>query len=121
MILTIKATNIERTARIFAKIDTICAKLEKFAPAADPDELRVKIEIGRITRHHRKGIVYRAEINVTLGRTYLRAKAAGGDVVSALEEARDEIERQLLKAKKKAVSVKHREGVKMKAHRRDAR
>ncbi len=121
MILTIKATNIERTARILERIDTICAKLEKFAPAADPDELRVKIEIGRITRHHRKGIVYRAEINVTLSGISLRAKAAGGDVITALDEARDEIERRLLKAKRKSVSVKHREGVAMKAVRRGER
>lgn len=114
MILTVKATNIERTSRILDKIDAMCAKLEKFAPPADPDGLIVKVEVGRISKHHRKGTVYRAEVNVTLGGTYLRAKAAGGDALTALGEAQDEMERRLLKAKKKAVSVKHREGVAMK-------
>lgn len=121
MILNIKATNIERTSRILERIEKICAKLEKFAPAADPDELRIAIEVGRITRHHRKGTVYRAEINISLGGISLRAKAAGGDVITALDEARDEIERRLLKAKRRSVSVKHREGVKMKARHRGAR
>lgn len=114
MILTIKATHIERSPRILDRIEKVCAKLEKFAPKADPDELVVKIEVGRITRHHRKGSVYRAEINVTLGKMYVRARAAGGDVVSALDEAQGEIERRLLKEKKRTVSIKHREGVRMK-------
>lgn len=120
MILTIKATNIERTPRILDKIEKICAKIEKFAPPHDPDALVVKIEVGRITRHHRKGIVYRAEINVTLAGTFVRAKAADNDVVTALGEAQNEIERRLLKSKKKTVSVKHREGVQMKKARRGA-
>lgn len=117
MILTIKASNVERTPRILDRIEKICGKLEQFAPPADPDGLVVKIEVGRITRHHRKGVVYRAEIDVTLGKMYLRAKAAGGDVLSALDEAKDEIERRLLKEKKRAVSLKHREGVRMKRAR----
>lgn len=120
MIISIKATNVQKTPQILKRVEKICAKVEKFVPAADSDTLAVKIEVGRITRHHRKGIVYRAEINVTLGRTFVRAKAAGGDVITALGEAQDEVERRLLKAKKRTVSIKHREGVRMKKMRRSA-
>ena len=114
MIFTLKTTNVARTPIVMGRIENVCAKIEQFAGKHDPDSLVVKIEVGRITKHHRKGVVYRAEINVTLGGEYLRAKAAGGDVVTALDEAKDEIERRLLKEKRKAVSIKHREGVRMK-------
>lgn len=117
MISILKTTNVERTPALLKRIDNVCTKIEQFAGTHDPDSLIVTIEVGRITRHHRKGIVYRAEINVTLGGTYLRAKAAGGDTITALDEARDEIERRLLKEKRRAVSIKHREGVLMKKAR----
>lgn len=109
------------TPVIRSRIDTVLARLEKFAGKTDPDAVTCAIEVGTITKHHRKGKVYRAEINVFVGRKSIRATAAGESVIAALHEAQEEIERRLLKAKKKAVSVKHREGVAMKRMRRGAR
>ena len=96
----IHAKNIELTPSIEAfvnqKIDTL-AKL--FKPGDQLTETR--IEIGRPSKHHQKGLVYYAEINLKIGGVLLRATVEHIDLRTAIDFARDEIERQVKKFKSK--------------------
>ena len=78
------------------KMDTI-AKL--FKPGEQLTEAR--IEVGKPSRHHQKGFVYYAEINLKIGGKLLRAVAEHVDLRTAVDFARDEIERQIKKFKSK--------------------
>lgn len=118
---SVKTTRMTLTPQMSAQIDKVCVKLGKVLKVADPEALSCKIEVGCVTRHHRKGDVFRAEINVAAPGIFVRATAAAESVLKALNEAFEEVRREALKAKKKKVSVKHREGVEMKKASRRAR
>lgn len=98
------AKNLELTPSIESfveqKMDTI-AKL--FKPDDQLSEARV--EIGKPSAHHQKGPVYYAEINLKIGGWLLRATAEHVDLRTAIDFARDEIERQIKKFKSKSRDV----------------
>lgn len=100
MKILIHTKNIELTPSIELfmnqKMDTI-SKL--FKPNDQLVEARV--EIGRPSKHHQKGPVYYTEINLKIGGVLLRAVVEHEDLRTAIDFARDEIERQVKKFKSK--------------------
>ncbi len=94
------AKNLELTPSIETfvnqKIGTI-AKLFK----SDDELVEARVEIGRPSKHHQKGLVYYAEINLKIGSKLLRAVVEHADLRTAIDFARDEIERQVKKFKSK--------------------
>src|SRR3989344_4367334 len=78
------------------KMDTI-AKLFKTGEQLT----EARIEIGKPSRHHQKGPIYYAEINLKIGGKLLRATEKHVDLRTAVDFARDEIERQIKKFKSK--------------------
>ena len=114
MKINIKATHTKLTSAVRERIDRICGQLDKVANIADPDALECDIEVGKITGHHRKGNVYRAEINFTAAGKYLRAVAEGETEIAALDIAHDEIKHELVHAKHRAQSRIRKEGTQMK-------
>lgn len=55
--------------------------------------------------HHRKGKVYRAEINLNIkGNKLLRAEESSSDLLSAVDVAKDKVKNQLIKYKDKRIS-----------------
>lgn len=60
-------------------------------------------------QHHRKGKVYRAEINLNLkGNKLLRAEETGSDLLSAVDIAKDKVKSQLIKLKEKYISQRRK-------------
>ena len=96
----IHAKNIELTPSIEAfverKMNTI-AKLFK----SDDELIEARVEIGRPSKHHQKGPVYYAEINLKIGGNLLRATVEHMDLRTAIDFARNEIEVQIKKFKSK--------------------
>ncbi len=78
------------------KMDTL-AKLFK----ADDELIELRIEIGRPSKHHQKGLVHYAEINLKMGSKLLRSVVEHEDLRTAIDFARDEIERQIKEFKSK--------------------
>ncbi|MBU3918940.1 ribosome-associated translation inhibitor RaiA [Patescibacteria group bacterium] len=107
MIIQIKATNIElnESLRIFVedKVGELKKNLVKFDELHEKgrEKVNVHIEIGKTTKHHRKGDIFRAEIQVYLPKKLLRAVVKGIDLRSAIIEARDELDREIIKYKGK--------------------
>jgi len=107
MIIQIKATNIElnESLRIFVeeKVGELKKNLVKFEeiPEKGREKIDVRVEIGKTTRHHRKGDIFRAEIQIYLPKKLLRAVVKNTDLRSAIIEARDELDREIRKYKGK--------------------
>ncbi|OGG68408.1 hypothetical protein A3H77_02530 [Candidatus Kaiserbacteria bacterium RIFCSPLOWO2_02_FULL_56_11] len=107
----VKATKTVLTPPIERRIDRICTRLEKLTPKKHRSELSCAIEVGTITKHHKKGDVSRAEINFFAMGTLFRAKARGESVGKALDLAHHEIKRQYAHFRHKQESVARRTGV----------
>lgn len=65
--------------------------------------LDVRVDISR-DQHHKKGDVYRVEVNVNLPNKVLRVVEQGADVISTLDEVSKKLERQARDAKERIVS-----------------
>lgn len=67
----------------------------------------LRVEVGRPTKHHHKGNVFYAEANLKIGSEFFRATSTNVELHIAINETRDELERQLRKHKTKEIA-KHR-------------
>ncbi|MBI2647842.1 MAG: HPF/RaiA family ribosome-associated protein [Candidatus Wildermuthbacteria bacterium] len=57
------------------------------------------IELGRTTRHHKKGDVYRAEAQIKLKSQSIRAEGVSNTVFGAITQMKDRLKRELSKYK----------------------
>ena len=100
MNLHIKAKNLELTPSIkewieekIGDLDTFVARHEKSGPVL------CEVEVSRTSRHHNKGDVFRAEVNLHLPDHRLNASVEHADVRTALDMVRDILHRDLMKYK----------------------
>jgi ribosomal subunit interface protein len=105
----IKATNIKLTEGILAhvekKLAPLGAKLKRFG-----EGVKIDVEVGLTSRHHSKGDIFRAEINVSVPpKKRLRATAKGEDLYVAVNEVKREMDRQI-KDHKESLDDKKRVG-----------
>lgn len=106
--LNIKATNIELTPAIKSYVEEKIAMLEKFV---NPDDTsaHADVEVGKTTDHHQSGDdLFRAEINIHIAGSNLRAVAKEGDLYAAIDVAKDETARRLRKTKEKKTDTTRR-------------
>mgnify|MGYP001599454914 CR=1 FL=1 len=96
----IHAKNIELTPSIETFVNQKMAMIAKLFKLGD-QLVEARVEIGRPSKHHLKGLVYYAEINLKIGGELLRATVEHVDLRTAVDFARDEIERQVKKFKSK--------------------
>ncbi|MCX6740271.1 MAG: ribosome-associated translation inhibitor RaiA [Candidatus Parcubacteria bacterium] len=98
MQIEIKGTNLELTDALKDYVNEKVGSLEKFFEQA----LIARVDVGLTTKHHQKGNVFRAEINLEVPQKHLlRAEATRDDLYVAINEAREELERQIKKYKEK--------------------
>ena len=107
MNIIIKTKNIELTDSLESIINKKLEGLNKFFKKQDE---KVFVEIEKETKHHRKGDVFSAEVMVG---NYV-AKAHGEDLVRALVQAREQLEREIRKHKSKTVELPRRKYRKVK-------
>src|SRR5262245_632504 len=84
--------------------DYLTKKLEatnKFTSGVDASSIVVDVELGKTTNHHRTGDIFKAEINFCIGRDCVRAVAEKDDLRAAIDEAKDELLRELRVKKRK--------------------
>lgn len=87
MYIKIKGTNFEVTDAIQDYVDKKLAGLEKFLK----DGSKVEVEVGKTTRHHQHGDIFRAEINVNIKGKFHRSESEKSDLYAAIDEAREEM------------------------------
>lgn len=91
--------------KVKAKIDKLSTRLKRLGSAV---ELRVEME--RTTRHHRKGLIYRVELNLKVLKKLLRAEVFGEDIITALDDAIRMLEREIERFKMSFEEKNYRRG-----------
>jgi len=102
----IKATNINLTPYLE---DLIKEKMADIAKLLKGEKVLIaEIEVGLTSKHHQKGDIYRAEIQIEVPNRLLRAVSEKEDFRAALTDAKDEIGKQIIKYKDKKITDKRR-------------
>jgi len=100
MRIIIKATGIDLTPPLKLYTEEKIGAIEKFVQRWDLEGgVEVRVEVGRTTRHHQKGEVFRAEANLRLPGKVLRAEETDFDVRVAIDRVRDKLKREIAKYK----------------------
>lgn len=101
MKISIKATNLDLTPSFREYIEEKIGSLTRFVRRWDLEgAVEVWVEVGRTTRHHHKGDVFRAEADLRLPHKVLRAEDEDFDVRVAVDRVRDKLKREVEKYKK---------------------
>ncbi|MEK7124413.1 MAG: ribosome-associated translation inhibitor RaiA [Patescibacteria group bacterium] len=117
MNIIIKTKNIELTPSLEAFINKKIGGLKKFIKAFDSHALPVPgerdlfetfVEVEKESTHHKKGQFFAAEARIYLPGRSLFAKAKSDDLMKAIIEARNELEREIRKYKTKLVELPRR-------------
>ncbi len=101
MYIKIKGTGFDITDAIQDYVDKKLSGLEKFLK----DGSKVEVEVGRTTRHHQQGDIFRAEININIKGKYYRTESEKSDLYAAVDEAREEMFMTLASDKDKNLTV----------------
>lgn len=113
MKINIKGTNLKLTPSIYSYIDKKIGELDKFVKHIG--NVEAWVEVGRISKHHRKGDVFRAEVQIRLPHTQgVRAVSEQLDLHIAIDEVKNEMQRQLKRYKDKQRDAHNREMRKLK-------
>lgn len=111
MQIHIRGNNLELTDAIKSYAEKKASGLEKYAPKyPNMPDLQVWVEVGRTTKHHQSGDIFRAEIQFQLPHEakMIRAQAETADLYAAIDEAHDEMKNELQKIKDKKISFLRR-------------
>lgn len=92
-------TYIDVTDAIRNYVETKVGSLEKLCEGYSPCD--VHIEVGKTGEHHNKGKIWRAEFTMAIPGTTLRAESLEEDLYAAIDEAKDDLKRQLVAFKEK--------------------
>lgn len=93
----IKATNMELTGAINDYVNKRLLGVEKFAK--NGEEIIAHVEVGKTTNHHKQGDIFRAEINIEISGAKFYTFSEKEDLYSAIDEAKEEIVRQIISNK----------------------
>lgn len=69
-------------------------------------EVIARVEIARTTKHHKRGDVFRAEINLDLPNNLLRAVEEDWDIRVAINKTKNKLRREIKKSTEKLASQK---------------
>jgi ribosomal subunit interface protein len=103
MKINVKGTNFNLTSEVCDYIEKKISSLDKFIKRQN-SAVQTWVEIGKTTKHHKKGNIYRAEIQIRLPVKGIRVEAEARTVFLAINEARHELQRKLKEHKNKQIS-----------------
>jgi ribosomal subunit interface protein len=110
MRINIKATNIKLDEALKIWVEKKIGEIERFLADFGKDlyfkqkpQLEIWVEIGKTTHHHQKGEVFRAEAQLYLPKKVIRAEAVSTDLRDAINEVKDELQREIKKYKGKRI------------------
>ncbi|HOW13068.1 MAG TPA: ribosome-associated translation inhibitor RaiA [Candidatus Pacearchaeota archaeon] len=110
MEIAIKTKDIELTTELRKFIEKKISPLEKFLKflynknknyLQEKPEIKLFLEIGKTTKHHKKGEVFFAEGQLEFPGGILYSTSTAKDIKLAIIETREELERQIKKYKEK--------------------
>lgn len=110
MRVTIRQKNLEITPALRIYIESKVLKpIHRLLKDVEGKELPVlTIEVGRTTRHHRKGAVYHTAAGFSFNGTILHAEAEDEDIRAACDLLEEELEREILTYKGRTITLQKR-------------
>lgn len=100
MKIKIRSKNFDLTPAIDEYVSKKISSLEKFLDVKG--EVLCEVEIGRTTKHHNSGDIFKAEINIAQpGGKQIYVVAEEVDLYTAIDIVRDEAERAIVSRKNK--------------------
>ncbi len=108
MRIIVKATNINLTPAINAFVEEKISSIGDIISAHQNESAIARVEIGKPSKHHHSGAVFRSEVNFKIGGDLFRAEASHEDLYAAINLTKDEIVRQINKHKTKSVSARRK-------------
>jgi len=100
MKINVKTTGIELTPAISSYVDEKVEQISKFLDSND-ETLLCNVEIGMSTKHHQSGDIFRAELNIRTESRTIRAVSEKEDLYIAINDAKEEIIREISSRTKK--------------------
>ena len=120
MIITIKAKNLELTEEFKNFIEGKFSGLKKFINILKREDeagktlAEVFVEIEKETKHHQKGNIFFAEVQVRLPGRKLFARAKSDDMFNSIVKAKNELKLEIEKYKFKNIDRSRRKQKKLK-------
>ena len=99
MIISFKAKNIELTDELRNYIEKRLSYFEKFFKQSDQDAVLLAVEVEKMKPSQRKGELFRAEINLTVGGGLYRAEETTDDILKSVDFAKAQLSREWKKSK----------------------
>jgi ribosome-associated translation inhibitor RaiA len=87
----IKTTNIELTPEVSSQVHEKLSVIEKYISVEDDKQVLAEVEIGLVSKKHKKGDVYRGEINVSSDGNLYRAVTKKSSVAEVIDDLKDQI------------------------------
>ena len=112
MKINIKATGIELTPAISSYVEKKISHIEKYLDRKNSQDAIAQVEVGRSTRHHKTGNIFRAEVHITGVGIDLYSVSEMEDLYAAIDVVKDEIVQNVLQLKGKRETLARR-GAKM--------
>jgi len=107
MKINLKGTGIELTDAITDYATKKISTLEKFLVRKNEGAV-FRIEVGKISKHHKGGDVFKAEVNVTGGGLDIYAVSEAEDLYAAIDLVEAEIQRELVQGKSRKLKLLRR-------------
>lgn len=115
MKINIQTIEMELTPAIRLYVDKKFSLLHKLiAKHEDRDAVLAKVELGRTNRHHHSGELFKAEAHVKVGKNSFNASSTKEDLYAAIDEVKDELEREIISKKDRTITLKTRGARKIK-------
>ena len=108
MKINFQGTNLELTAETLDYCREKLGGLDKFL-AGDEDAF-LEVELGKTTRHHKQGEVFRAEANLHTAARHFRSEAVAEDFYVAIDEVKDELLTEVKRYRKRQGTLLRRGG-----------
>ena len=103
MRINIKTTNFSLTPAIKDYLKEKLNSLKKFLP--NDENILADVELGQTTRHHQKGDIFRAEVNLIIPGRLIRVISEKWDLKVAIDCIKDELQRKIKDNKEKNISI----------------
>lgn len=112
MNINTKATNIIITPSVSEYIEKKIVMLEKFFRGIEG--VLVNVEVGKTTRHHKSGDIFKAEIHIIAAGEEYYAVTETEDLYAAIDQVKDAIVHELTSKRKKTLRLFRKGGAKIK-------
>ncbi len=106
MKIDLKTKNFNITPSIKTYLQEKLNSLDKFLP--NDESIFADVELAQTTRHHHKGDIFKAEVNLTVPGRLIRVVAEKWDLHAAIDVVKDELQREITVSKEKKLSLYRR-------------